>query len=73
MGERDRATHVLGRVRKPGTGDRKMEKDAEGRGRSREGRIYGHRESGEARARAFPDRAAAKPGGADLRTEIIFM
>ena len=28
----------LGRVRKPGTGDRKLEKDAEGRGRSREGR-----------------------------------
>jgi hypothetical protein len=28
----------LGRVRKPGTGDRKLEKDAEGRGRSRGGR-----------------------------------
>jgi len=34
----DRAMNELGRVRKPGTGDRKLEKDAEGRGRSREGR-----------------------------------
>jgi len=29
-GGRDRAAHELGRVRKPGTGNRKLEKDAEG-------------------------------------------
>jgi len=33
LGRRDRAAHELARVRKPGTGDRKLEKDAEGRGR----------------------------------------
>jgi hypothetical protein len=51
---RERAAHGLGRVRKPGTGDRKLEKDAEGRGRNRGGKggIYGRRESSEARARA---------------------
>jgi hypothetical protein len=38
LGRRDRAAHELGQVRKPGTSDRKLEKDAEGRGTSRGGR-----------------------------------
>jgi hypothetical protein len=45
----DRAAHELGQVRKLGTGDRKLERDAEGRGRSRgEGGVYGRRENSEA-------------------------
>ena len=38
MSRKDRAAHELGRVRKPGTDDRKLEKDAEGRGGSRGGK-----------------------------------
>src|SRR5277367_1427375 len=46
-GGRDRAAHELGRARKPGTGDRKLEKDAEGGGRRRGGKggVYGCGES----------------------------
>jgi hypothetical protein len=57
-----------------GTGDRKLEKDAEGRGRSRGGKggIYGGREKQRGLCtRAFPDRAAAKLGGANTTIIII--
>jgi len=55
-----------------------LEKDAEGRGKREEGGAEGGRavfmvveKAARARARAFPDRAAAKPGGANTATEII--
>jgi hypothetical protein len=53
--ERDRAAHELGGASKPETGDRKLEKDAEGKGRSGGGKggIYGRREGSS--TRAFPD------------------
>jgi len=66
LGGRDQAAHELGQVRKPGTGDRKFEKDAEGRGRSRGGKggIYGRRESSEATTHApSPIRQPPNPGG----------
>jgi hypothetical protein len=58
----------------PGAGDRKLEEDAEGRGRSRGGKggIYGRsRKQRGPCTRAFPDRAAAKPGGSDTTLSII--
>jgi hypothetical protein len=64
--------HELGRARKPGTDDRKLEKDVEGRGTSRGGGRYlwSSRKQRGLRTRAFPDRAAAKPGGSNSTTEI---
>jgi hypothetical protein len=52
LGGRGRKAYELGRARKPGAGERKLEKNAEGRGRNGErgGGIYGRRESSEARA-----------------------
>jgi hypothetical protein len=58
----------------PGAGDRKLGKDAEGRGRSRGGKggIYGRlRKRRGLCTRAFPDRAAAKLGGANTTIQII--
>ena len=53
MGKRGGAAWIRP-SQKPGTGERILEKDVEGRGRSRGGKggIYGRRESSEARARA---------------------
>jgi hypothetical protein len=58
----------------PGAGDRKLEEDAEGRGRSRGGKggIYGRsRKQRGPCTRAFPDWAAAKPRGANTTLLII--
>ena len=60
--------------RGPGAGDRKLEKDAEGRGRSRGGKggIYGGRESSEARARArSPIGRPLNPGGPTPRSRLL--
>jgi hypothetical protein len=70
--------HELGWARKPGAGDKELEKDAEGRRKSRGGRaVFMVVEKAQglcacacACACAFPDWATAKPG-ADRRTEII--
>jgi hypothetical protein len=40
--------------------------------RGQRGVLYSARKRRLARARALPDREAAKPGGADRRTEIIY-
>jgi len=64
LGGRDRISHELGRERNRERGDRKLEKDAERRGRSRGGKgsIYG--ESSEARAPALsPIGRPLNPGG----------
>jgi hypothetical protein len=62
------------RVRSVWSRQGKIERDAgemDGEEGGRAG-IYGRREKRRGSARcAFPDRAAAKPGGADRRTEII--
>jgi hypothetical protein len=55
----------------PGAGDRKLE---EGRGRNRGGKggIYSRsRKQRGPCTRAFPDRAAAKPGGSNTMLSII--
>ena len=55
-------------------GDRKLGKDAEGRGRSRGGKdgIYGRRESSEARARApSPIGGPLNPGGQTTRLRLL--
>jgi hypothetical protein len=59
------AAHELSRIRKPGTGERKLEEDAEGRGRSRGGRagIYSRREKQRGRAPS-PIGGPLNPGGA---------
>jgi hypothetical protein len=57
-----------------GNGDRKLEKDAEGKGRSRGGRavfMVVEKQRG-SYVRAFPDRTAAKPGWSNTTTEITF-
>jgi hypothetical protein len=76
MGGRDRAAHELGRVREPETGNRKLEKDAEGRregGAEEEERyLWSSRKQQGSCARAFHDRAAAKLKGEDGNTEIIY-
>jgi hypothetical protein len=48
----NRVAHELGQARKLGVSNRKLEKDVEGRGKSRGGKggIYGCRESSEAHA-----------------------
>jgi hypothetical protein len=58
---------------KPGTGDRKVGKGRRRREEQREeGGIYGRREKQRGSCtRAFPDRAAAQPGGSNITTEII--
>jgi hypothetical protein len=63
---RDRAARILGRASKPGTANRKLEKDAEGKSG-----IYGRLESSEARARApSPIGRPVNPGGQTSRTKI---
>jgi hypothetical protein len=69
-GSRDPSGQSLERARENG-----IERDTGGTDGEEGGRagIYGRREKqrGSA-ARAFPDRAAVKPGGADRTTEITF-
>jgi hypothetical protein len=59
--------------KEPGAGDKKLGKDAEGRGRSRgeKGGIYSRREKQRSLCtRAFPDRAVAKPRGANTTIRL---
>jgi len=60
----------------PGAGDRKLEEDAEGRGRSRGGKggIYGGRESSEARAHAPSSIGRPlNPGGPTPRSRLYLV
>jgi hypothetical protein len=72
LGGRDQIAHELGRARKPGRATESWKRmQREEGGAEGGGGIYGRsRKQRGPCARAFPDRATAKPGGADRTTEI---
>jgi hypothetical protein len=71
LGGWERAARELGRVRKPGTGDRKLEKDAEGRGRSRGGRAVFMVVEQSGKARAYARSPIRGPLNSGVQTGVL--